>query len=178
MGHKHTREQILAGALEAAIDDGLSQLTFGRLARRLGISDRIVVYYFPTKDDLVTAVVVTMGVQLQQVLAKAFTSRAADHVQLARAAWPILARPEIDPVFRLFFEANGLAVAGREPFQALTVALTESWIVWLTEFIDGSPDHRRAEAEAALVVIDGLILLRLLAGPAAADRAAARLGIG
>jgi AcrR family transcriptional regulator len=177
MGHKHTREQILDGALQAAVDEGLSQLTFGRLARRLGISDRTVVYYFPTKGDLVTAVILTMGGQLQQVLAEAFKTPAADHIQLARAAWPVLSRPEIDPIFRLFFEANGLAVAGREPFQSLTVALTESWIVWLVDFIEGSSQHRRAEAEAALVVIDGLILLRLLAGPAAADRAAVSLGI-
>ena len=52
MGHKHTKEEILEGALAAAFDDGLSQLTFGRLAKRLGINDRVVVYYFPSKDDL------------------------------------------------------------------------------------------------------------------------------
>ena len=34
VGYRHTREEILDGALRAAIDDGLSQLTFGRLAKR------------------------------------------------------------------------------------------------------------------------------------------------
>ena len=55
MGHKHTKSEILDGALAAAFEDGLSQLTFGRVATRLAISDRIVVYYFPTKDDLIVA---------------------------------------------------------------------------------------------------------------------------
>ena len=72
MGHKHTREQILEGAMAAALDDGLSQLTFGRLAKRLGTSDRVIVYYFPTKDDLVSDVLVTVGMQVQEVLARAF----------------------------------------------------------------------------------------------------------
>ncbi len=44
-------------------------------------------------------------------------------------------------------------------------------------FLTGSKRERRAEAEAAIAVIDGLILLRLLAGPRAATRAAARLGV-
>ncbi len=82
------------GALQAAFDDGLSQLTFGRLAKRLGISDRIVVYYFPTKDDLIGEVITSMGLQLQHTLAAAFATPALDHVDLIRAAWPVLARTD------------------------------------------------------------------------------------
>ncbi len=177
MRHRHSRDQILAGALDAALNGGLSQLTFGRLAKRLGVSDRIVVYYFPTKDDLVSAVLLTMGAQLRDVLASAFTSPAVDHIELAKAAWPVLARPEIDPIFGLFFEATGLAAAGREPYRTLAAQLVDAWAVWLTDFFDGTPQQRRAEADAAIAVLDGLLLLRQIAGPAAADGAAARLGL-
>lgn len=177
MGHKHTKAEILEGALAAALDDGLSQLTFGRLAKRLGISDRIIVYYFPTKDDLITEVVVSMGLRLQETLAGAFSSPAADYTELVRAAWPVLARPEADPIFALFFEANGLATAGRDPYRTLVPQLVELWIDWASNFIEGSPARRRTDAEAAIATIDGLLLLRLLAGPDSADRAARRLGI-
>jgi AcrR family transcriptional regulator len=177
MGHKHTKAEILEGALAAALDDGLSQLTFGRLAKRLGISDRIIVYYFPTKDDLITEVVVSMGLRLQETLAGAFSSPAADYAELVRAAWPVLARPEADPIFALFFEANGLATAGRDPYRTLVPQLVEVWIDWASNFIEGNPTRRRTDAEAAIATIDGLLLLRLLAGPDAADRAARRLGI-
>ncbi len=177
MGHKHTKAEILEGALAAAFDDGLSQLTFGRLAKRLGISDRIIVYYFPTKDDLITEVVVSMGLRLQETLAAAFSSPAADYTDLVRAAWPVLARPEADPIFALFFEANGLATAGRDPYRTLVPQLVELWIDWASHFVEGSSARRRTEAETAIATIDGLLLLRLLAGPDAADRAARRLGI-
>jgi len=177
MGYRHTRQEILDGALAAAFDDGLSQLTFGRVAKRIGINDRTVVYYFPTKEDLLTEVVTSMGLQLQQTLGEAFTSPAADHLELARAAWPVLARDETDRIFALFFEANGLAATGRAPFDTLVPQLVEAWITWLMLFLTGSERERRAEAEAAIAVIDALILLRLLAGPAAAKRAAARLGV-
>lgn len=177
MGHKHTREEILDGALAAAFDEGLSQLTFGRLAKRLGVSDRIIVYYFPTKDDLIANVVTGLGLQLQETLAAAFPAPAADHRELARTAWPILARPEADPVFALFFEAMGLAVAGRQPYATLLPGLVESWLSWAATLISGPPAARRAQAEAAIALIDGLLLMRQIAGPEAADRAARKLGL-
>lgn len=177
MGYRHTREEILDGALADAFDDGLSQLTFGRVAKRLGISDRVVVYYFPTKDELVTEVLVAIGITLQQTLEPAFASPATDHLELLRAAWPIVARSEADPIFALFFEANGLAAAGREPYRTLVPQLVDAWIVWAASFFQGTPIQRRTEAETAIAVLDGLLLLRQLAGPAAARRAAKRIGL-
>lgn len=176
MGHKHTKEEILAGALASAFEGGLSRVTFGRVAKHLGINDRVVVYYFPTKDDLITEILVAMGTRIQAVLVEAFTAPAADHRELLRAAWPVLADPGVDPIFALFFEANGLAAAGREPFAAVVPPFVDAWIEWLAGHVVGSPAERRVEAETAIAVIDGLLLLRQLGGSDAADRAARRLG--
>lgn len=177
MGHKHTKDEILTGAVETAFRDGLSQLSFGRVAKHLGINDRTVVYYFPTKDDLVAEVLGSMGVQLLHTLVPAFTTRAADHLELLKVAWPILATEETDPVFALFFEANGLAVSGREPYATSVAGLVSTWIASAAEFVEGDDDHRQVEAETAIALIDGLLLLRQLAGAPAAERAARRLGI-
>lgn len=176
MGHKHTKDEILAGALACAFDDGLSRLTYARVAGRLGINDRTVVYYFPTKDDLISEVVMSLGAELQQTLAEALSTPVADYLALVRASWPVLAQPKADPVFALFFEANGLATTGREPYRSLVPQLVEGWVEWTQSLLDGPPSGRRAEAETAIAVIDGLLLLRLLAGPEAAERAAERLG--
>lgn len=177
VGYKHTKEELLGAALDAALEDGLSQLTFGRLAKRLGTSDRVVVYYFPSKSDLVGDVVAAMGVRLQHALAPAFDTPAAGHLDLVRRAWPVLAAVEHDRTFALFFEANGLAAVGREPYATLVPTLVEAWIDWVAGLIEGAAERRRSEAEAAIAVIDGLLLLRQLAGPEAAERAAAAIGI-
>ena len=112
MGHKHTKSEILEGALAAAFDEGLSQLTFGRVAKRLGVSDRIIVYYFPTKDDLIGEVLFAHG-DAAAANPRTNVHRASRRsLELLRAAWPILARADADPVFALFFEAGGLAAVG------------------------------------------------------------------
>lgn len=177
MGHKHTKAEILEGALASATEHGLSQPTFGRVAKRLGINDRTIVYYFPTKDALATEVVVSTGARLQEVLGRAFSQPATDHLALARTAWPVLAQPDHDPVFALFFEATGLASAGRTPYDVLVPQMIEAWIGWLTTFLTGPAKQRRTEAEATVALVDGLLLLRQVGGPAAADRAAAALGV-
>ena len=177
MGRKHTKEEILEGAVATAFADGLSRLTYGRVAKRLGISDRTVVYYLPTKHDLVSEVIVAVGFRLQETLAPAFAGPVADHLELARVSWPILATDEADPVFALFFEANGLAASGQEPYKTLVPQLVEAWIAWAAEFLPGDDATRRAEAETAIAIIDGLLLLRLLIGAEAADRAAEQLGL-
>ena len=177
MGPRHSKADILDGALAAALDEGLSQLTFGRLAKRLGISDRTIVYYFPSKDDLVGEVIVAMGIRLQEALAAAFTVPAKDHLELMAAAWPVVASVEHDRVFALFFEAIGLAAVGRDPYRMLLPSLVQAWIDWAAEFIEGTPTHRRAEAETAIALLDGLLLLRQLSGPEAAERAARSMGL-
>lgn len=177
MGHKHTKDDILQAALIAALDDGLSQLTFGRLAKRIGISDRVIVYYFPTKVDLIGEVIVAMGLKLQANLADAFATPAKDHLEMTRRAWPLLASPDNDRVFALFFEANGLAAVGREPYASLVPSLLIGWIDWAASLIEGTPTQQRAQAEGAIATIEGLILLRLLAGPKTANGAAKTLGI-
>ncbi len=176
MGYRHTKDEILDGALAAVFDDGLSRLTFGRLARRLGISDRVIVYYFPSKDDLIGEVLASLGEHLRAVLAPALSAPVADHVDLVRVVWPMLARPEVDPVFALFFEAGGLAAAGIDPYTVLVPQLVVGWIDWASGFIRGTPARRRNEASAAIATLDGLLLVRQLAGADVADRAARAIG--
>ncbi len=177
MGYRHTREEILEGALGVALADGLSQLTYGRVAKALGISDRIVVYYFPSKDDLVGEVLVAIGEQLKQMLEPVFAAPAKDYLELLRVAWPIVAHPKADRILALFFEANGLAAAGREPYHTLVPSLVEAWVGWAAVYFEGNATQRRTEAETAITVLDGLLLFRQLAGPAAANRVARRIGV-
>lgn len=174
---KHDEGEILEAAVKLALEEGISRLTFGRLATRLEISDRIIVYYFTNKDTLISAVLQSFGSRLQTILGDAFGSGATDHVDLLSAAWPVLSDNQNDAIFGLLLEVNGFAAAGREPYATLAPLLIEAWIDWLETFIDGPPDHRRTEATTAVTILDGLLQIRLLGSDQHARTAALRLGI-
>ncbi len=89
----------------------------------------------------------------------------------------MLAHPDADRAFGLFFEANGLAASGVSPFDTLVPAMVSAWIDWVAELLPGSAAQRRREAELTVALLDGLLLFRQTAGAAAANRVARTLGL-
>lgn len=51
------KAQIIAAATQAIADVGFAHASLARIARQAGISKGVIGYYFPSKDDLVRAVV-------------------------------------------------------------------------------------------------------------------------
>ncbi len=178
MGYKYDRGELLDAAVASVLDDGVGRLTFGRLAKRVGINDRSIVYYFPTKRDLLTEVVMALGQRFQSLLDGAFVDDELETVEVVRLAWPVLISPDAEPVFRIYFEMVGLAAAGTAPFDELTPMLIDHWIDWLAPRVAGaSAALRRENATAAVALVDGLLLLHHMVGKDAARAAAIRLGV-
>lgn len=164
--------------MQIVLAEGVSALSFGRVAKELGISDRMVVYYFPTKADFVTAAVFAVGVDLQLMLEKAFGSDLLDARELMQRAWPVLSLKRAQPMFNGFFEIVGLASAGQSPYAELAPVLLNGWIDWLSERVKAPTKTRQREIAASVVAqIDGLLMIRRISGAQIANAAARELGI-
>lgn len=178
MGYKYDEHTILEQALLEALDNGLSQLTFGSLARRMGISDRSIVYYFPTKDHLLLSVVTALGERLMPLLAQAFGEDPLPPDELFGRAWKVLATPRADPVIGLFFEVVGLGAAGVAPYADLGGAVLTAWLDWVEPFVDAPATERRETAIALVGALDGMLLVRAMLGARKANQAAAHIRFG
>jgi AcrR family transcriptional regulator len=177
MGYKYDQKDMLAASVDAVLEEGLSALTFGRLAQRIGVADRSVVYYFPSKSDLVSRTVIELGMRLQSILGEAFGDQQMTSDELLLRAWPVLTSDAADPYFAVFFELVGLAAASVAPYDSLAVVLMNSWAEWLVDRVDAPPRARKSIAYATIATLDGLLLLRHTCGPDVADLAATNLGI-
>lgn len=171
MGRKHSHEVLLDEALRLAADEGLQAVTFGRVAQRAGVPDRTVVYYFPTKEALLQQVLERATHQFAEAIRSAFTGSASSPAVLAGRAWPVVSSAAAEPAFRLFFSALGLSA--HDPRVTPVVrTLLSTWAATLEPAFRGSPERRRACAEATIALLDGLMVLRIAAGSEASDRAA------
>lgn len=178
MGYRHSSDEILEAAVAVALESGLAALTFKRVGERLHISDRTVVYYFPTKLDLIHAVADALVTDMVELLEEAFGSTRLSQGDLVSRAWPVLTTVSADRVFALYFEIIGLAASGHEPYDALAASLVAGWVDWLDPRVLGSTKEiRRRRALATVAQIDGLLLVRHVLGPASGDAAASEAGI-
>ena len=178
MGYRHSAEEILEAAAAIALESGIAAVTYGSVGSRLSVSSRTVVYYFPTKLDLVTAITGVLGSDMIVLLEKAFGSEPRSQKELVARAWPVLTTPAADRVFALYFEIVGLASTGQAPYDELASGLVGGWVAWLTPRVRGSSEAvRRNRALAAVGQIDGLLLIRQVLGAESADAAAREIGI-
>jgi AcrR family transcriptional regulator len=178
VGYKHSYEEVIDAAVAVVLSGGFNALTYKAVATELGISDRMVVYYLPTKTDLITAVVASMSEGTQQVLERAFghSRRSAD--ELVRKAWPVLKSTDADRKMALFLEVIGLSAAKIAPYDQVSRAILDSWVQWLTNLVDEPTERARRSAALGIIArVDGLLLLRHALGEKAADEGARSLGI-
>lgn len=157
---RHSREDLLSAAVEETLHTGLHRLTFASVAQRAGVPDRTIVYYFPTKADLVRAVVDASGLQLLRRLEAALGGDRRDPRELRALMWPLLTGPDLRPVLQVWLEVCVRAGTTEEPYLTAARRLTSTWLTWLADRVDATtPAVRERAAAAVLARLDGALLL-------------------
>lgn len=177
MRARHQPDDLLAAARDVVATEGLARLSFGRVAARLGIADRTVVYYFPTKTALVEAVITCIRDELQALLDGVLDGRPVPPDELVRRVWPILSSASGDRTFNVFYELLGLAAAGQPPYSRIAAPFVAGWVEWTEQRVTGNTaNSKRRSALAVVARLDGVLLMRQVLGPEASNAAAAELG--
>lgn len=171
MRNKHSKEEILEAAFEVAKALGLAKLTFGKVAKRLSIPDRTIVYYFPNKAELISAVLDEISRRFQALLGAAFYEPASSPGLLVSRAWPVISSPDAAPLFRMFFDAVGVSMHNNNDVGEQVRQLMDAWANGLAELLPGDAKAKRSAAAATIAMVDGLLLVHLTLGPEASMRA-------
>lgn len=160
------RDELTIAATAWVLEHGLAGMSLRPLARDLGTSDRMLVYYFGSKDGLVAAITEFAG---EQLVAAMPTIDPAQPPRSARAwldqAWALFSDPAIRPAMQLLFELDAVATRSPGPARDSAAAVTERWLQVvrdvLTEF--GVPARaRRGLTPMVAATLIGLALEHLI----------------
>ncbi|MGA8213072.1 MAG: TetR/AcrR family transcriptional regulator [Candidatus Sulfotelmatobacter sp.] len=146
-------EELLEAIGQYLTKHGLIGLSLRPLAKAVGSSPRVLLYYFGSKEKMVVRVLAQVRQRQRAVY---------DQIQeasLGEACWTIwkhMSAPNSEPFFRVFFEAYSLALRRPQLYKDFLQATIEDWL----EFAANSFRHEgygQKEARAfATVVVAGL----------------------
>lgn len=153
------KEQIIQRVTQHMIEQGLSDVGLRTLARVAGASDRMLIYYFGTKDALLAeamhSIAANLTLQLDFVLGQHQRSAATLLAELLQ----LRSSPQFMLVIRLWFEVVGLAARGQEPYAASSVAIANNWLAWIQSRLG---DPQRDAAMALFAELEGRLMIHLI----------------
>jgi AcrR family transcriptional regulator len=166
------RERVLAIAVEFVTEVGFGNLTFRTLARRAGTSDRMLLYYFSDKRELVTAILGVVSARFRGLLVDVpEEGRVAPNVLLIRAA-NLFESPEARPLALVWLELAALSQREPEVYGPATTRIHMEWATWLdARLAVPDPSERAAAVEALLTICDGLLVQGLVGDAVSVRRA-------
>ncbi|AXT83855.1 TetR/AcrR family transcriptional regulator [Aeromicrobium sp. A1-2] len=166
------KEQLTEAATDYALERGLIGLSLRPMAAQVGTSDRMLIYHFGSKDELVAAVLDASNARSMAYI------RAMPPAGSLRQAildlWSSYTQDvEVQRCQRMYVEAAALGLLGREPYASLIRASNILWIKTLADYLarSGVPGDRTTRI-ATLVdaTFNGVFLDRPLDGDAESRR--------
>ena len=139
---------------------GLNATSLRPLAAAVGTSDRMLLYYFPDKAALITAILGCIVERLQATLNERVPSgRRLDPPDMVRTLWRLLREPQLHPYMQIWLELAGFASRGEEPHRTIGAAIAGGFLDWIEARLNAAEREAREQATTILTQIEGMLLL-------------------
>ena len=166
--HQHRRAELLAGAVEYILDNGVAELTLRPLADALGVTHATLLRHFGTKEELVREAITAIREALFDNSRRSAGNNATETLARSmRAVWQQLCEPTERRQFVLLFELVALQSREPERFGSLAPLLISDFLVPMEASLrkaGRSPSEARELATGFLAQVRGLQLDLALTG--------------
>lgn len=141
----------------------LGTLGLRTVAARLGTSDRMLIYYFGTKEQLVIEMLDKVEARMAPILAANSEGPTMSAGAFLGSVLDLSADPQVAPFFRLWTEVIARGARGEAPYDAVARRVVHSWIAWIGSRLVPSPGAGGEDGRPAalLAIVEGLGLLEL-----------------
>ncbi|MFD8650120.1 MULTISPECIES: TetR/AcrR family transcriptional regulator [Streptomyces] len=169
------RAQLVNAAVDYVAAHGITDLSLRGLGAAIGVSHRMLIHYFGSKEHLLVEIVLTSEQRQRDLLSRLRLEPGLSPAEAARLLWQQLTDPRLAGQERLFFEIYGHALRGRPEAAPLLEGLVNDWLEPLVaaEVAAGAdPAVARNRARLGLATVRGLLLDLLATGDRAGVNAA------
>ncbi|MFH9015592.1 TetR/AcrR family transcriptional regulator [Streptomyces sp. NPDC017943] len=173
--HRARRAELLDAAVDHVAAHGIADLSLRRLGAAIGVSHRMLIHYFGSKEQLLVDIVRTSERRQRDVLSRLRLEPGLSPADVARLLWRQLTDPRLAGQERLFFEIYGHALRGRPEAAPVLEGLVTDWLEPLVAAEVGAgadPALARSRARLGLATVRGLLLDLLATGDRAGVDAA------
>lgn len=170
--HHDRRDAILDRLADHVLAHGLSTASLRPLARAVGTSDRMLLYYFADKPALIEATLERIAARMVGQLGALAAPRPLPLPEAITHIAAIVERKEFWPYMAVWLELAGRAARHDPLFSPIAEAIGRGFLAWGAAQLDVADEAtRRRDAVRLLVAIEGRVLVRAIGLGGELDRA-------
>lgn len=167
------REAAIERMADYVLSEGLGAATLRPLAAAAGTSDRMLLYYFADKDELLAATLDRIAARMIAQLDGAIpVEPRRPFPVLLEQVWAALVSERLEPFMQLWLDLASGAARGVEPHRDIAGEIAGGFLAWVTIRLqpesDGEPPLL---APLFIASIEGMYLLKAIGRDAIADSA-------
>jgi AcrR family transcriptional regulator len=157
------REALLEKLADHVLAEGLSASSLRPLARAAGISDRMLLYYFKDKAEVIAAVLERIALRLVKMLDAHRAPAPLPMEALRQALLATVFDEALWPYMRIWLEVASLAARGDPLYRDIGAQIGRGFLAWgMTQLDSPAPQVRATDAARLMVAIEGALVLRSL----------------
>lgn len=153
------RAEIVSRLAGHVLRAGLGDVGLRRLARVAGTSDRMLLYYFRNKDELLAAILMEIGEELAQTVGERVGTQPMPPAEALTRLWEVLKGEAFADQLRLWLDLSSRASRGDPVFGAIVASVRDRWVEWTSRLLAVPEAEKPALALLLMAVIDGQVVL-------------------
>ena len=155
------RAEIIQRLTDYVLAEGLSAASLRPLAKAAGTSDRMLLYYFTDKTQIITAILDQISARLVEMIGTRTASEPLPVDELRRQFADILFREELWPYMRIWLEVAARAAMGDAYYRAVGEKIGRGFLEWgKAQLKSGSEAQLEIDAARLLVSMEGMLFLK------------------
>jgi len=167
------REAAIERMADHVLAEGLGAATLRPLAAAAGTSDRMLLYYFADKNELLTATLERIATRMMVELDGAIPEQPRGPFPLLlEQVWAAMASESLQPFMPLWLDLASGAARGLQPHRDVAGQIADGFLAWVTIRLQPDSDGEPSSlAPLFLASIEGMYLLKAIGRGALADSA-------